>query len=63
MQASDLISAEQALEVLPLIKLPLEGFEPSIPYGHRILSATRIPVPTQGRSLGILANEKMSCDR
>ncbi len=29
--------------------LPLEGFEPSIPYGHRILSAARIPVPTQRR--------------
>jgi hypothetical protein len=27
--------------------MPLEGFEPSIPYGHRILSAARIPVPTQ----------------
>ncbi len=29
--------------------MPLEGFEPSIPYGHRILSAARIPVPTQRR--------------
>ena len=29
--------------------LPSERFELSIPYGHRILSATRIPVPTQGQ--------------
>ena len=35
--------------------LPSEGFEPSIPYGHRILSAVRIPVPTQGQANDILA--------
>ena len=33
--------------------LPLEGFEPSIPYGQRILSASRIPVPTQGRGMKV----------
>lgn len=37
-------------------KLPSEGVEPSIPYGQRILSASRIPVPTQGQAeLFILA--------
>ncbi len=36
------------------MKLPLEGFGPSIPYGHRILSAARIPVPTQGQAFVIL---------
>ncbi len=30
--------------------MPLEGLGPSIPYGQRILSASRIPVPTQGHS-------------
>lgn len=30
-------------------KMPSERIELSIPYGHRILSAARIPVPTQGQ--------------
>ena len=43
--------------------LPSEGFEPSIPYGQRILSASRIPVPTQGRAKALFYMTETSWQR